>query len=86
MYMGATRTQVYLTEEQRRKLDKRRKSEGKTLAAVVRDAVDSYLARPDLKTIKAILDATYGVDPDFAVPPRKEWAKRERRIRARRRG
>lgn len=86
MYMGATRTQVYLTKEQRRKLDERRKREGKTLAAVVRDAIDNYLARPDLKTIKAILDATYGIDPDFTVPPRSEWAKRERRIWARRRG
>jgi hypothetical protein len=48
--------------------------------------VDSYLARPDLKTIKAILDATYGIDPEFAVPPRAEWARRERHIWARRRG
>lgn len=86
MYMGATRTQIYLTAEQRRKLDARRKREGKTLAAVIRDAIDAYLERPDLKTIKAILDATYGIDPDFTVPPRSEWAKRERRIWARRRG
>ena len=87
MYMdGATRTQIYLTQEQRRKLDARRKTEGKTLAAVIRDAVDSYLSRPDLRTIKAILDATYGIDPEFAVPPRAEWARRERRIWARRRG
>ncbi len=86
MYMGATRTQIYLTRQQRRKLDERRRREGKTLAAVVRDAVDSYLARPDLKTIKAILDITYGIDPKFTVPPRSEWAKREGRIRSRRRG
>lgn len=86
MYMGATRTQIYLTAEQRRKLDARRRREGKTLAAIVRDAIDSYLARPDLKTIKAILDATYGVDPEFKVPPRSEWARRERRTWAGRRG
>ncbi|MBI2773350.1 MAG: ribbon-helix-helix protein, CopG family [Chloroflexi bacterium] len=87
MYMdGATRTQVYLTKEQRRRLDQRRKREGKTLAAVIRDAIDAYLVRPDLKTIKAILDATYGVNPDFSVPPRSEWAERERRIWARRDG
>jgi len=86
MYMGATRTQIYLTKEQRRKLDARRKREGKTLAAVIRDAVDAYLDRPDIKTVKAILDATFGIDPNFSVPPRSEWADRERRIWARRRG
>lgn len=86
MYMGATRTQIYLTADQRRKLDARRRREGKTLAAVIRDAIDAYLERPDLKTIKAILDATYGIDPHFSVPPRSEWAKRERRIWARRGG
>lgn len=84
MYMGATRTQIYLTDEQRRKLDARRKREGKTLAAVIREAVDAYLERPDLKTYKAILDATFGINPNFHVPPRSEWARRERRIWARR--
>ena len=84
--MGATRTQIYLTTEQRRKLDARRKREGKTLAAVIRDAVDAYLDRPDIKTVKAILDATFGIDPNFSVPPRSEWADRERRIWARRSG
>ena len=84
--MGATRTQIYLTKEQRRKLDARRKRERKTLAAVIRDAVDAYLDRPDIKTVKAILDATFGIDPNFSVPPRSEWADRERRIWARRSG
>lgn len=86
MYMGATRTQIYLTREQRRKLDERRRREGKTLAAVVRDAVDGYLARPDLKAVKAILDSTYGIDPDFTTPSRTDWARRETRIGRARRG
>jgi len=86
MYMGATRTQIYLTKEQRRKLDARCKREGKTLAAIIRDAVDAYVDRPDIKTVKAILDATFGIDPNFSVPPRSEWARRERRIWARHRG
>lgn len=86
MYMGgATRTQIYLTKEQRRKLDARRKREGKALAAVIRDAVDAYLERPDLKTYKAILDATFGIEPQFTLArPRREWSRRERRIWARR--
>lgn len=84
MYMGATRTQIYLTKEQRRGLDERRKRERKTLAAVVRDAIDDYL-RNDVVRRKEVLDRTFGIDPDFTVPPRSEWRKRERRIWARRR-
>lgn len=84
MYMGATRTQIYLTKEQRRGLDERRKRERKTLAAVVRDAIDDYL-RNDVVRRKEVLDRTFGIEPDFTVPPRSEWRKRERRIWARRR-
>lgn len=84
MYMGATRTQIYLTKEQRRGLDERRKREGQTLAAAVRDAVDDYL-RNDAVRRREILDRTFGIAPGFTVPPRSEWAKRERRIWARRR-
>ena len=87
MYMqGATRTQIYLSAQQRRRLDERRKREGKTLAAVIRDAIDAYLERPDLKTAKAILDATFGIAPDFDLPPGLERTRRDRRIWARRRG
>lgn len=42
--MATTRTQIYLTTEQREQLDARCKREGKTLAAVVRDPVDAYIA------------------------------------------
>lgn len=84
MYMGATRTQIYLTKEQRRGLDERRKREGKTLAAAVRDAIDDYL-RNDAVRRKEVLDRTFGISPDFRVPPRSEWQKRERRIWARQR-
>jgi len=83
MYMGATRTQIYLTTEQRRKLDARRKREGKTLAALVREAIDEYL-RNDAVRRREILDRTFGIAPDFTVPPRSEWRKREQRIWARR--
>lgn len=80
--MPATRTQVYLTKEQRRKLDAKRKREGKTLAAVVREAVDAYIAhdRPSASDIKAVLDRTFGSIPDLEVPSRDEWEERERRI------
>lgn len=70
--MPATRTQVYLTEEQRRGIDEIAEEEGVTLAEVVRRAVDRYLAtdRPDPGRVLA---ETFGADPDAAVPSRDEW-------------
>lgn len=70
--MSATRTQVYFTEEQRRKLDERAKREGTTLAAVVREAVDAYVAKEPVG-LQAVLDDTFGSLPDLEAPPRGEW-------------
>lgn len=83
--MPALRTQIYLTREERRKLDARRRREGKTLAAVIRDAVDAYVADTPPANVQATLDATFGVDPDFTVPPRDEWERRLKRVWGRRR-
>lgn len=70
--MSATRTQVYLTLDQRRQIDRITAAEGSTLAEVVRRALDAYLsdAAPDLTEA---LDATWGALPDLAVPDRGEW-------------
>ncbi len=70
--MSATRTQVYFTEGQRRRLDALAKREGKTLAAVVREAVDAYVAQvsPDLEVV---LDETFGSMPELEAPARSEW-------------
>ena len=70
--MPATRTQIYLTEEQRRRLDAWAKREGKTLAQVIRGAVDAYVAEdpPDLATV---LDESFGSMPDIEAPSRDEW-------------
>jgi len=70
--MSATRTQVYFTKEQRRRLDARAEQQGKTLAEVVREAVDAYTADgfPDLQVV---LSDTFGSMPDLEVPPRSEW-------------
>jgi len=80
--MPATRTQIYLTKQQRRELDTRRRREGKTLAAVVREAVDAYIAsdRSAIADRRAILDRTFGIAPDFEVPSRKEWEERAQRL------
>jgi predicted DNA-binding protein len=72
LYMAATRTQVYLTAEQRTRLDALGRREGKPLAELVREAVDEYLDHtvPDAQ---AALDATFGTLPDIEVPSRDEW-------------
>jgi len=70
--MSATRTQVYFTEEQRRKLDLRAAREGKTLAEVVREAVDAYVT-DEPADVAALLDETFGSMPELEVPSRTEW-------------
>lgn len=70
--MSATRTQVYFTEEQRRRLDDRARREGKTLAALVREAVDAYVAQ-EPPGLGVVLDETFGALPDLEVPARSAW-------------
>jgi hypothetical protein len=71
LYMASTRTQIYLTEEQRRRLDERGRHEGRSLAAMVREAIDVYLAAaPD---VQVTLDRTFGVLPDLVLPSRDDW-------------
>ena len=70
--MSAIRTQVYLTEEQRARIDDVVASTGGTLAEVVRAALDEYLdsRRPD---VGAALASTFGADPNVDIPDRSEW-------------
>lgn len=70
--MAALRTQIYLTADQRERLDEIGRREGKSLAELVRAAVDEYLAHaaPDAQSA---LDATFGAIPGLAVPSRDEW-------------
>lgn len=70
--MASTRTQIYLTDDQRRRLDARGKRSGQPLARMIREAVDAYLAddRPD---VEALLDETFGTLPEMETPGRDEW-------------
>lgn len=70
--MSATRTQIYLTEEQRRRLDERCRLHGVTLAEAVREAVDRYLADAGAAADQALAD-TFGKAPHLEVPTRDEW-------------
>ena len=72
LYMAARRTQIYLTADQRKRLDERRRRERRTLADLVREAVDAYLADRSVDPAKA-LDSTFGALPKLEVPSRDEW-------------
>jgi Arc/MetJ-type ribon-helix-helix transcriptional regulator len=78
--MAATRTQVYLTEDQRREIEQLRARDGRTLAEVIRAALDEYLAThgPAAKEtrraeMQRAFDAAFGSMPDLEVPLREEW-------------
>jgi predicted DNA-binding protein len=70
--MASTRTQIYLTDEQRKRLDLRGRRTGAPLARMIREAVDTYLA-DDEPDVQAALDETFRTIPELDVPPRSEW-------------
>jgi Ribbon-helix-helix protein, copG family len=70
--MSATRTQIYLTAEQRDLIDVIVEAEGVTLAEVVRRALDDYLERKVHEPGSA-LASTFGSEPSIAIPSRDEW-------------
>jgi hypothetical protein len=77
--MSALRTQVYLTEAQRAGLDERARVERKTMAHVIRDAVDIYLAADlDGAERERVLQDTFGAVPGLGerLPSRDEWDRR----------
>ena len=69
--MSAIRTQIYLTSEQRDRIDRVARSQGVTMAEVIRTAVDRYLA--DSPDPVAALAATFGADLTVMSPSRDEW-------------
>jgi Arc/MetJ-type ribon-helix-helix transcriptional regulator len=83
--MAATRTQVYLTQEQRDRIEELRSRDGRTLAEVVRAALDEYLETHGREAEEArrekrqrVLDETFGVAPDFPYPNRDDWDRFDR--------
>lgn len=72
LYMPKTRTQIYVTAEQRRRLDEIARREHKAMAEVIREAIDVFLAVAPADPEPA-LRATFGMTPDLAVPSRDEW-------------
>ena len=70
--MAARRTQIYLTAQQRQRLDEIRRRDGCSLEEVVREAIDQDLERSGERMEEA-LEATYGTMPELDVPSRDEW-------------
>jgi hypothetical protein len=70
--MSATRTQIYLTEQQRRQIDVIAEARGLSLAEVIRQAVDRYLTENAVDPTIA-LTSTFGGDPLIELPDREEW-------------
>ncbi|HUN77882.1 MAG TPA: CopG family transcriptional regulator [Solirubrobacteraceae bacterium] len=77
--MATTRTQVYLTQEQRDRIEELRASDGRTLAQVIRAALDEYLETHGRAAEakrraehRRVLDETFGIAPDFPYPNREE--------------
>jgi Ribbon-helix-helix domain len=70
--MPSTRTQIYLTDDQRRRLNARGRRTGAPMARLIREAVDAYLA-DDRRDTDAALDETFGTLPDLSLPSRDEW-------------
>ena len=69
--MSATRTQVYLTEDQRARIDRAAAAEGVTMAEVIRRAIDEYV--DDEHDPASALQATFGAAPSARVPSRDRW-------------
>jgi hypothetical protein len=71
VYM-ATRTQIYLTDEQRARLAERARATGVPMSQLIREAVDALLSTGD------DLETTFGSVPGLGdrVPSREEWDRR----------
>ena len=69
--MAATRTQIYLTVEQRRSLDARSRVTGDPLAKLIREAVDAYLAENTLDIDKVWYGILLTINLELALisPP-----------------
>jgi hypothetical protein len=70
--MASRRTQIYLTADQRLRLDERGRKQRRPLAELVREAVDAYLSDKSVDPAAA-LDSTFGALPALKVPSRDEW-------------
>ncbi len=81
------RTQIYLTPEQQKAIEAIAERREQTKSAVIREAIDRYIADSEQDSWQAVLDETFGAWADMAeadVPHvgalRDEWSERESRL------
>ena len=79
--MPATRTQVYLRSSQRQRLDEIAGARDASLASVVREAVEQYIAQAPVDPTSA-LESTFGAAPEAQFPARDDWEARADRLTA----
>jgi len=72
VHMAFRRTQIYLTNEQRRRLEERCRRDHRSLAEIVREASDAYLANRSADAVAA-LDSTFGALPRLRIPSWEDW-------------
>ncbi len=63
---------MYLTEEQRHRIDVLADDEGVTMAEIIRRALDLYL-EGEAPDSELALATTFGAAPEATVPSRDEW-------------
>ncbi len=69
---ASTRTQIYLTDAQRKRLDEICRTRGIALAVAVREAIDAWIEMRHASCSDA-LAATWGQAPLAQIPSRDEW-------------
>ncbi len=68
------RTQIYLDDEQDRRLQERARATGRTKSALIRDAIDRLLSRGRAPSeLESALEETAGALPGITLPERAEW-------------
>jgi hypothetical protein len=67
------RTQVYLTDDQVRRLKRAARRRDVSMAELIRRAVDALLRRDGSADAEEALDKTLGALPELEVPSRAEW-------------
>lgn len=80
------RTQIYITEDQKRILKKLSEEKGVSVAELIRDAIDEHLQSVDAQTFREALSNSFGAwreedareDRSFH-DLREEWAERSAR-------
>lgn len=79
------RTQIYITEEEQKALEKLSKERNTTKSNIIREAIDQYVADMTLEEKKKNLDAAFGMWKDRVDTPdvnelRKDWDDRLKKL------